>query len=72
MNYLNFTFLGSHDSRLHLRPHKVYFFELSIKFLIDGGHTTYKKFMTNKFRFWAPKVSNWTLDPIKYTFLSSA
>jgi hypothetical protein len=26
--------------------------------------------MTNKFRFWAPKASNWTLDPMKYTFLS--
>jgi hypothetical protein len=35
------------------------------------SHTTYKKLMTNKFRFWAPKASNWTLDPIKYTFLSS-
>jgi hypothetical protein len=23
--YLNFTFLGSHDFRLHFRPHKVYF-----------------------------------------------
>jgi hypothetical protein len=28
MNYLNFTFLGSHDSRLHFRPHKVYFFSV--------------------------------------------
>jgi hypothetical protein len=34
--YLNFTFLGSHDSRLHFRPHKVYFFELGINVLIDG------------------------------------
>jgi hypothetical protein len=25
-----------HDSRLHFRPNKVYFFELSLKFLIDG------------------------------------
>jgi hypothetical protein len=43
--------------------------ELSIKFLIDD--TTYKNFMTNKFRFWAPKASDWTFDPIKYIFLSS-
>jgi hypothetical protein len=33
---VNFTFLGSHDFRLHFRPHKVYYFEFSIKFLIDG------------------------------------
>jgi hypothetical protein len=26
--------------------------------------------MTNKFRFWAPKASNWTLYPIKYIELS--
>jgi hypothetical protein len=51
--------LGLHDSRLHFRPHKVYFFELSIKFLIDGWVTRLiKKFMTNKSRFWAPKASN--------------
>jgi hypothetical protein len=37
MTYLNFTFLGSHDSRLHFRPHKVYFFELSIKFYIKSS-----------------------------------
>jgi hypothetical protein len=28
--------------------------------------------MTNKFRFWAPKAFDWTLDPIKYIFLSLA
>jgi hypothetical protein len=28
--------------------------------------------MNNKFRFWAPKAFDWTLDPIKYIFLSSA
>jgi hypothetical protein len=27
---VNFSFLGSHDFRLHFRPHKVYFFELNI------------------------------------------
>jgi hypothetical protein len=32
----NFFFMRSHDSRLHFRLHKVYFFELTIKFLIDG------------------------------------
>jgi hypothetical protein len=31
-----FGFLGSHVLWLHFRTHIVYFFELSIKFLIDG------------------------------------
>jgi hypothetical protein len=35
-------------------------------------HKTYKNFMTNKFRVWAPKAFDWTLDAIKYTFFSSA
>jgi hypothetical protein len=45
-----FRFLGSLDLCLHIRPHNVYFFELNLKFLIDG-HTTYKNFMTIKFRY---------------------
>jgi hypothetical protein len=42
MTYLNFTFLGSHDSRLHFRPHKVNFLELSIKFYIKSSPKTLK------------------------------
>jgi hypothetical protein len=64
--YLNITFLGSHDSRLYFRSHYAYFFELSIKFL--DRYTTYKNFMTNKFRLWAFMSFNWTLDPIKYVY----
>jgi hypothetical protein len=33
-----FRFLGSHDLWLHFKPHNVYFFEVSIKFLIDRSH----------------------------------
>jgi hypothetical protein len=93
--------LGSKGFRLDFRPHKVYFFELSIKFYIKSSPKTsklvifhlkakkepqirmgatrrnlflrsYKNFMTNKFRFWVPKAFDWTLDPIKCTFLISA
>jgi hypothetical protein len=63
-------FLGSHDLWLHFRPHSVYFFELNLKFLIDG-HTTYINFLTNKFRFWALMTPDCISDHI-YTFLSSA
>jgi hypothetical protein len=56
--YVNFTFLGSHHSRFHFLPHKVFFFELSIKFRIAG----YKNFMTNKFCFWALVAFDSTLD----------
>jgi hypothetical protein len=34
-----------------------------------GSHD--KNFMTNKFRFWALVAFDLTLDPLKYTFLSS-
>jgi hypothetical protein len=37
-----FRILGSHESRLHFRPHKVYFFELSIKFYIKSSPKTIK------------------------------
>jgi hypothetical protein len=36
-------FLGSHDSWLQFRPHKVYFSEFNIKFLNDGQVTRLKK-----------------------------
>jgi hypothetical protein len=68
--------LGSHDSQLHFRPHKVYFFELSIKFYIKSSPKTLKLVNFNMERsqkfFWQlpegicsrgqkyKKNSNWT------------
>jgi hypothetical protein len=34
--------MGSHDSRLDFRPHKVYFIEFSIKFYIKSSPKTLK------------------------------
>jgi hypothetical protein len=58
--------LGSKGFRLDFGHRKVYFFLAQHKISdpwID--HTTYKNFMTNKFRFWAPKDFDWTLDQHK-------
>jgi hypothetical protein len=41
-NFNLFRFLGSHDLWLHFRPHKVYFFERSMKFYIKSSPKTLK------------------------------
>jgi hypothetical protein len=60
------TFLGFHDSWLHFRPHKVYFFELSIKFLI--GHTIYKKIHDSQIPFLGSNGFRLDFRPHKVNF----
>jgi hypothetical protein len=67
--------LGSHDSRLHFRPHKVYFFELNITSnqaqtlkLVDFSHGSEKEAKNSYGSYpteFVPEVKNTKITPVR-------